>query len=675
MELCCADTLESLYSTRPKPSKSPTILEAVVHPSFGRYARKHSRALLCAAALFAAGCHHNNLNSGFGLGWLTLGSTPGDFTSYIVNVNSLSLTGTANGGIIAFQPQNAEIVDFTKLNNVSELISSASIPNDTYTAASIVLDYTNANISVMVNGVPTKAKVVDTTGKDVTTQTINITFDANNRPVIQPTYGSSSAVRMAINFDLAASNVVNTATSPPTVTIKPFMTMATSAPDTKPVRVRGPLINSSIGAGTYSVEVRPLFDEANSLGSLSIFNDPNATVYTINGTTYVGSQGLSVLSQTSAGSTMTAAYTTYQPTPTLNASVTAGKFNSIYVIAGSTLEDFYTWGLEGDVIARSGNTLTVRGATLQFNNGALPYITYIDTPDAVVLLGPGTIVTADDNAALTGLDYNSVSVGQHIIARGLYSLPASNVTTLDATGASSASGSVRLVSTQLWGSLVSSAAGSAVLNLQTIDNWPVSNYNFTGNGAGAVAPASYAVNTGSLAIPAGVAAGGPLWIDGTTAPFGSAPPDFNAVAINAELSVPARLQVDWTSAGTTAPFATLANAGLTIDLNNANYSSGVIRIGSESIDLKSLAGTPQIVPATPIGAAGWPAKFLPSFAIGNLTSTANTTAVAVYNTFSSFVTQVPLSIVAATPALRFVAAGVYNRGTNTFTASSIDVVN
>jgi len=36
---------------------------------------------------------------------------------------------------------------------------------------------------------------------------------------------------------------------------------------------------------------------------------------------------------------------------------------------------------------------------------------------------------------------------------------------------------------------------------------------------------------------------------------------------------------------------------------------------------------------------------------------------------------VPLSIVAATPALRFVAAGVYNRGTNTFTASSIDVVN
>jgi len=36
------------------------------------------------------------------------------------------------------------------------------------------------------------------------------------------------------------------------------------------------------------------------------------------------------------------------------------------VVAGATLEDYYTSGLEGDVIARSGNTLTVRGATLEY---------------------------------------------------------------------------------------------------------------------------------------------------------------------------------------------------------------------------------------------------------------------------------------------------------------------
>ena len=75
------------------------------------------------------------------------------------------------------------------------------------------------------------------------------------------------------------------------------------------------------------------------------------------------------LSQTSAGSTVTAAYTTFEPTPTPVAGINAGIFNAVYVIAGGTLEDFYTDGIEGDVIARSGNTLTLRGATL-FANAA-----------------------------------------------------------------------------------------------------------------------------------------------------------------------------------------------------------------------------------------------------------------------------------------------------------------
>ena len=294
----------------------------------------------------------------------------------------------------------------------------------------------------------------------------------------------------------------------------------------------------------------------------------------------------------------------------------------------------------------------------------------------MVLVGPGTTVTADDNTTLTGLTYNSISVGQHIIARGIYSLPASKVVTLDATGSSSTNtGSVRLIPTEIYGTLVSAAPGSLVMNLQTIENWPVSDYNFTGNGAAAVTPAAYAVDTGSLALPAGLAAADPVWIDGVTTPFGFAPPDFTAFAINTELSVPARLQVDWKAAGTTTPFDTLTNAGLTIDLADPNFNTGVIRIGSESIDLTTLPANPTIVPqATPPATPGLPEVFLPLFAIGRL-SAANTTTITVYNTFATFVTQLPKSLVAATPALHFVATGVYNRGNNTFTASSIDVVN
>ncbi|MEP6886056.1 MAG: hypothetical protein ABJC66_15015 [Gammaproteobacteria bacterium] len=641
-----------------------------MHSLLRRYARNSLTALVCAGAVIAAGCHHNYQNSGYGIAWVTLSATPADFTSYEVKVDSVSLTGVTYGVVT---PVSAiETVDFTKLKDISELWSSASVPNDTYKSATIVVDYTSANISVMVNGVPQQAKVVDTTGAAVTTQTINITFDAQHQPTIQPTLSSSSALRLAINFDLAASNSVNLATTPATVTVKPIMTIATAPPDTKLVRIRGPLINSSVGAATYTVYVRPFFDEYNSLGQLTLFNDAN-TLYQLNGKTYVGTTGITALSQTSAGTTITAAYTTFEPTPTLNPTVTSGKFNSHYVVAGSTLEDFYTQGIEGDVIKRSGNTLTLRGATLQFNDGTS---SYINTPDAVVLVGPNTIVTAEDSTTMTNLTYNSISVGQHIIARGIYSLPASKVTTLDATGSSSANtGSVRLQTTEVYGPVVSSGAGTVVLNLQSIENWPVSIYDFTGNGAVAVSPAAYEINSGTLALPAGTVTGSPLWVDGISSPFGSAPPDFLATSITAELSVPARLQVAWTSAGTTAPFATLTATGLTIDLANANYSSGVIRIGSESIDLASLPATPQIVPqATPASTSGLPPIFLPSFAIGNL-SAAKTTSVAVFNAFSGFVTQAPKSVVAATPAFKFVAMGVFNRGTNTFTASSIDVVN
>ena len=638
-----------------------------MHPSFGRFARQYLCVLLCAAAAVSAGCHHNNQTSGYGIGWFTLTGRPGDFTSYTLNVNSVTLTGVTYGTISPVT--TPETVDFMKLKDISELWSAGSIPNDTYVSATIVLDYTAANIAVMVNGLPHKlTKVLDTTGAAVTTYTVTVTFDKSHQLTIVPTEASSSARRVALDFDLAASNVVDLAAD--SVTVKPFMTVSTSPADTKQVRVRGPLINSSIGIETYSVYVRPFFDAQNVLGTLTLFNSPS-TVYQINGTTYVGDAGLTVLSHLSAGSTMTAAYTNFEPTATLNADVTAGKFNTTYVIAGSTLEDFYTQGIEGDVIARFGNTLTLRGATLQLNTGQSEYL---EVPDSLVLVGPGTIVTAENNTTLTGLNYNSIAAGQHIIARGIYTLSTAGVTTVNATGSSTNTGSVRLQTTELFGPLVSSATGSVELDLATIENWPVSIYDFAGNGAG-VTPASFMVDTGNLALPAGATAGSPLQVLGLVTPFRSAPPDFNASAIHAESTVPARLQVDWTSAGTTTPFATLTPAGLTVDLADPALTSAVIRIGSETIDMKTLTVNPLIAPyAVPPPPAGLPATFLPLFAIGNL-SAAVTVSVIEFNSFSDYAVQLPKSIVAATPALHLVANGVFNRASNVFSATSIDVVN
>ena len=218
--------------------------------------------------------------------------------------------------------------------------------------------------------------------------TVTVNFDPSNPLILQPTFATSNALRLAFNFDLAASNSVNLATSPPTVTVKPFMTVATSASDNKLIRVRGPLINSSVATGTYSVVVRPFFDEVNSLGIDTLFNDAN-TVYTLGGITYVGTSGLNQLSQTSAGSTETAAFTTFEPTTTPAPGVNAGIFHSVYVVAGGTLEDFFTYGLEGDVVARNGNTITLRGATLFANAAQVIQYENLDSAGSVGARHPG----------------------------------------------------------------------------------------------------------------------------------------------------------------------------------------------------------------------------------------------------------------------------------------------
>ena len=66
-----------------------------------------------------AGCHNNYLTSGYGIAWVTMTAEPSDFTSYIVTVDSVTLTGQTVGVISA--SSTPEIVDFTKLGNVAEL--------------------------------------------------------------------------------------------------------------------------------------------------------------------------------------------------------------------------------------------------------------------------------------------------------------------------------------------------------------------------------------------------------------------------------------------------------------------------------------------------------------------------------------------------------------------------
>ena len=176
----------------------------------------------CAFGLIAAGCHHNNLDSGFGVAWTTLTTSDdaGVFSSYIVTVDSVVLVGVANGAVTGVAIP--ETVDFTKLTDLSELWATASLPVDTYTQAIITLDYTSAQISVMVNGVPVQASVVDPAGLVPTTIALTVNLDPSNKLILQPTFATSNALRLAFNFDLSDStNAASVASSPPALAKSP----------------------------------------------------------------------------------------------------------------------------------------------------------------------------------------------------------------------------------------------------------------------------------------------------------------------------------------------------------------------------------------------------------------------------------------------------------------------
>lgn len=676
-----------------------------------KYAHKAVSALVCAAAVCMLGCHGPGNISYYGIAWTSLTDVAGDYATYIVTIDSVTLT--RSDGVVVTAVATPEVVDLTQLGNISELWSSGAIPDGTYVAATITVDYTNAVIAVMVGGQPQVATVLDySTGDGASTYAITVLFDPANQPTITPTYASTSATRLAMDFDLAASGRVDLSTSPATVYVRPIVSIGVQASDTKIIRVRGPLINSSTNVQTYTVYIRPFYDEANNIGTVTMFSQPN-TVYTLNGVRYVGSAGLDALAVLSAGTTTTAGYTTFQTDYNPANGATAGKFNLQYVVAGSTLEDVYTEGISGDVIARTGNTLTLQGATLILTTADTFQYCVADstvspncpTANPEVLLGSGTIVTADDNTTLSGLDYNSVAVGQHITARGV--LPSNAVVSgsagpFDSTGTSATNtGSVRLQPTEVFGSLVSSSTGSLTMNVQSIDNWPVSEFDFAGNGAAAVNPADFLVDSGTIALPTGTAPGDALWVNGVVTPFGSAPPDFDALAVNNQASVQvaggsvgggvpttpgnmtcgnasqvcdsAVLEVIWDPAST-APFVGLSDSGFSLDLSS--ILSAEIRIGPQVINLALTGTSPTIVPTTlPVTSV-----FAPRYMVGDpYTSTTtptvtSTTNFKTYSSFPSFVTEVNSSLSSSTPARQLVAKGVYDPTTNTFTATIIDFV-
>jgi hypothetical protein len=574
-------------------------------------------ALLAGLALVTAGCGGGNSTGGTasingctsascGTVQVALTDADGDFLRYSVGVVSIDLV-KADGTPVHLLPASPTQVDFAQLVNLSEILTAANLPQGAYNKGSITLDYTNADIEVEVAGQAVKATVADPQGNPLAQYTLQITLDDHEPLVVQ----ADHLKLLTLDFNLAASNQVDTTRTPPVVTVSPFLAADIDQAKQKQTRVRGPLVSVDVPGMSYTVDVRP-FDRDDTghdgdFGQVVVHVDAN-TAFEVNGAASTGSAGLDALKALPAGSPTSA-----RGMINIDPVTQAHTFLASSVKAGDSVPGHGRDAIIGNVVSRSGNTLMVKGATIMHDDGRVDF-----NDNVTVTIGPNTDVRRDDDeqenalheqsqgggdsgshGGNTPLDIGAISVGQRVEVHGVVS--GTQSVTIDAMN-----GRVRLLPTHITGTIGSIVPGQLTMALKSIDHRDVGIFDFAGTGASPLEdanPASYQVNTSLLTLSE--APGAPVGISGFVVPFGqaTATADFDAVQVEDLGSEDhARLVAGWGDMGTTAPFASLTNAGLVLDLANASLGTGdsghfLLNDGGV-LDLKTLTPPLTILPAT-----------------------------------------------------------------------------
>lgn len=606
---------------------------------------------------------------------MTITDAPGDFLSYKVTLVSLQLQ-KADGTLVETLPATTA-VDFVQLISLSEVISARQIPPGDYVAAQVTVDFTNASIMVDDgSGTGIALTPVDSTGASLGQLTLTVQLDNSNNLKI----AAAKASRIGFDFNLLASNMVDLTAK--TVTVSPVLEASVVPVDNKQVRVRGGISAVSTADNTYTVSVDPFNNHDANDDNGGSGNDANdndkvlplvvtttaTTTFEINGTPFSGAAGLAQLA-TLPVNTISVAFGSL--------STTDQSFTAATVLAGTSVSGGNLDHIQGSVIARVGNTLTIHGGRMDDRGGHDD--DHFVAGNATVTIAAATAVTEQGQTSATPAhSIAEISVGSRVDAFGSAGTDSSGNVTLDA-----AAGRVRLDLTHVQGALAASATGKLTLSLTSIDSQPIALFSFTGTGStGGVDtdPTQYVVTTGALSLTPFTVGGSVLGI-GFVNPFGTTPPDFTAVTLAHGImggdndgndandhgndnnnGKSAQMDIDWGNSGTTTPFKALSATDLDLDVTNSSIGGKHrIQIDPQDVNIEQLPSDVMIVGAT---------SGMTLFAItgqhGRMTGN--------FQSFADFEKVLAADLNGTTTALRLTAQGQYDASSNTFTAQRITIL-
>jgi hypothetical protein len=545
--------------------------------------------------------------------YVSLDDVTGDFLVYKVKITDLSIT--KRDGTVAKIIPATTTVDFAQYTSLSEFLSLSAVPAGDYVGATITLDFSGSDVETQdSSGNAVKLKPVDTSGKALGSLTLNVNLDSDHPLGLFP----GAAHILGIDFDLNASNTVN---SNHTVTVEPFIVASADPSTSSTQQVRGPLNDANAGSDSFTIGLNPFQAGSGDYGNV-VVHGTSSTTYIVNQKVYTGSAGVSALA--AAGKT--------------TAVLAQGSFSfgshhyvASQVFAGSSVPGGTQDAVEGVVVARSGNTLTLLGSNLY---RASQSVSFHDA--AKVELASSTVVRESDKPRTTK-SIADISVGQRILAFGKFSSASS--TTLDAS-----SGFALLEFTNVDGSvlsLVDAGMNSSVnLDVESIGDRPISMFDFTGT---ATDPTNFEVALPCSCLNTGVNVNDPVIVAGFAPKFGTSPPDFRAQALTDFNLTASVVSVVWNGSGTRSAFSSVeASSGIVVNLGSSPKVDN-LREGAEVSDLGSLSSVPAVV-----------SKSLGVYAIQK------DGTVQVYLKFSEFVSALNSDLSAGSRVKGFFAVGGYD---------------
>jgi hypothetical protein len=329
---------------------------------------------------------------------VTLTATPSTdtFLAYRVGLVSVQLRTSSGGSKVNLLPAGTT-VDLARLVNLSEVIgSSSSVKTGTFKEAVVTLDYTSAQI-IYDNGTPEGVALtpLGASGQALGQVTLTLLLD----PANQMSVAAKSTTRLSLDFNLAASNVVNVTAK--TVSVMPMMAASSQPIDAKTVRIRGPFggVNgatngtysaSATSSTWYSTGITPFDFNTSEGGSLRVTPTTGA-IYEINGTPSSGNTGLTQLASLSSG-TMVEAFGTMTTSTTTSGSL----FNNGTGTSTETCSDGTTpTTVNGVLTCTDGSMLESTGGTTSgetCSDGTVP-----ETLNGALTCSDGSILESTNN--------------------------------------------------------------------------------------------------------------------------------------------------------------------------------------------------------------------------------------------------------------------------------------